>query len=65
MSLLPDDPFKQLANVKKDFNRMFAAFPLDMNFFDNIPNFNSPIQPLNNNNIYYKIQELENKIKKL
>ena len=36
MSLLPDDPFKQLANIKKDFDRMFAAFPFDMNFFDNM-----------------------------
>ena len=36
MSLLPDDPFKQLANVKKEFDRMFAAFPFDMNFFDNM-----------------------------
>ena len=36
MSLLPDDPFKQLANVRKDFDRMFAAFPFDMNFFDNM-----------------------------
>ena len=36
MSLLPDDPFKQLANIRKDFERMFAAFPFDMNFFDNI-----------------------------
>ena len=36
MSLLPDDPFKQLANIRKDFDRMFAAFPFDMNFFDNM-----------------------------
>ena len=36
MSLLPNDPFKQLANIRKDFNRMFAAFPFDMNFFDNM-----------------------------
>ena len=35
MSLLPDDPFKQLANVRKEFDRMFAAFPFDMSFFDN------------------------------
>ena len=36
MSLLPNDPFKQLANIRKDFDRMFAAFPFDMNFFDNM-----------------------------
>ena len=40
-----------------------------MNFFDNIPNFNPQITPINNpimnNNINYKIQELEQKIKKL
>ena len=36
MSLLPDDPFKHLANIRKDFDRMFAAFPFDMNFFDNM-----------------------------
>ena len=41
-----------------------------MNFFENIPNFNGPIPqnfnfPIPNNNINYKIQELENKIKKL
>ena len=46
-----------------------------MNFFDNIPNFNGPIQnpminPNNNpsilnNNINYKINELEQKIKRL
>ena len=36
MLFLPDDPFKQLANVRKEFDRMFAAFPFDMNFFDNM-----------------------------
>ena len=36
MSLLPDDPFKHLANIRKDFDRMFSAFPFDMNFFDNM-----------------------------
>ena len=36
MSLLPDDPFKQLANVRKEFDRMFSAFPFDMSFFDNM-----------------------------
>ena len=41
-----------------------------MNFFDNIPNFNGPIpqvinNPMMNNNIDYKIHELENRIKKL
>ena len=36
MSLLPDDPFKHLANVKKDFDRMFSAFPFDMSLFDNM-----------------------------
>ena len=36
MSLLPDDSFKQLANVKKDFDLMFSAFPFDMSFFDNM-----------------------------
>ena len=38
MSLLPDDPFKQLANVRKDFERMFSTshFPFDMSFFDNL-----------------------------
>lgn len=40
-----------------------------MNFYDNIPNFNpQPPQlnnPIINNNLIYKINELENKIKKL
>lgn len=41
-----------------------------MNFFDNIPNFNGPIppgmnNPIMNNNINYKINELETRIKKL
>lgn len=45
-----------------------------MNFFDNIPNFNSPIQEMNkpqmynpmvNNDINYKINELENRIRRL
>ena len=36
MSLLPNDPFKHLANVKKDFDRMFSAFPFDMSFFGNM-----------------------------
>ena len=36
MSLLPDDPFKQLANVRKDFDRLFATFPFDTRFFDNM-----------------------------
>lgn len=36
MSYLPDDAFKRLANVRKDFDRMLAAFPFDMSFFDNM-----------------------------
>ena len=40
-----------------------------MNFFDNIPNFNGPTPQMNNpminNDINYKIIELENRIKKL
>jgi len=38
MSLLPDDPFKQLANVRKEFERMFSNshFPFDMSLFDNL-----------------------------
>mgnify|MGYP003411843447 FL=1 len=36
MSLLPDDPFKQLANIRKDFDRMFSALPFDMSLFDNM-----------------------------
>lgn len=36
MSLLPDDSFKQLPNVRKDFERLFSAFPFDLSFFDNI-----------------------------
>lgn len=49
-----------------------------MNFYDNIPNFNGPIQPsqeinnpmmmnnpIMNNNLNYKINELEQRIKKL
>ena len=30
MSLLPDDPFKQLANARKEFERLFSTshFPL-------------------------------------
>ena len=36
MSLLPDDSFKQLSNVRKEFDRMFSAFPFDFSFFDNM-----------------------------
>lgn len=44
-----------------------------MNQFDNNPNFMNPnqgmnpnmINPMYNNNLYYKITELENRIKKL
>ena len=44
-----------------------------MNFYDNIPNFNPQIQGINPqminipipNNLYHKLSELENKIKKL
>ena len=45
-----------------------------MNYYDNIPNFNGPIQginnpqmynPMMNNDINYKINELENRIKRL
>lgn len=41
-----------------------------MNFYDNIPNFNGPIPPqmnhsMINNDINYKINELETRIKKL
>lgn len=41
-----------------------------MNFFENIPNFNGPLppnfnNPIMDNNINLKIQELENRIKKL
>ena len=40
-----------------------------MNFFDNIPNFNPPIQPMHNpmlnNNLEYKIHEIEQRLKKL
>lgn len=36
MSLLPDDSFKQLSNVRKEFDRMFSAFPFDLSFFDNM-----------------------------
>lgn len=38
-----------------------------MNFFDNMPNNNFPMMnpPIINNDINYKIHELENRIKKL
>jgi len=38
-----------------------------MNFFDNMPNNNFPLMnpPIINNDINYKIHELENRIKKL
>lgn len=36
MSLLPDDSFKQLSNIRKEFDRMFSTFPFDLNFFDTI-----------------------------
>ena len=36
MSLLPDDPFKQLSSVRKEIDRMFSAFPFDLSFFDNM-----------------------------
>jgi HSP20 family protein len=36
MSLLPDDSFKHLLNVRKEFDRMFSAFPFDFSYFDNM-----------------------------
>ena len=36
MSFLPDDSFKQLSNVRKEFDRMFSDFPFDLSFFDNM-----------------------------
>lgn len=36
MSLTPDDPFKYLENIRKDFDSMLSAFPFDMSFFDNM-----------------------------
>ena len=36
MSFLPDDSFKQFSNVRKEFDRMFSAFPFDLSFFDNV-----------------------------
>ena len=35
MSLLPDDSFNQLSNIRKEFDRMFSAFPFDLSFLDN------------------------------
>ena len=35
MSLLPDDSFNQLSNIRKEFDRMFSAFPFDLSFFNN------------------------------
>lgn len=31
MALTPYDPFRQLANVRKDFDRFFSNFPFDFN----------------------------------
>ena len=36
MSLLPDDSFKHLSDIRKDFERMFSTFPFDLNLFDNM-----------------------------
>ena len=36
MSLTPDDRFKNLENIKKDFDSMLSALPFDMSFFDNM-----------------------------
>ena len=42
MSLLPEDSFRHLSNVRKEFDRMFSAFPFDLSFFDNmLGNFGS------------------------
>lgn len=42
MSLIPDDPFKHLENIRKDFDSILSAFPFDMSFFDNmLGNFSS------------------------
>lgn len=42
MSLTPDDPFKHLENIRKDFDSMLAAFPFDMIFGENLlSNFES------------------------
>ena len=36
MSLLPEDSFQPLMNVRKDFEQMFAASPFDMSFFNQL-----------------------------
>ena len=36
MSLLPEDPFQPLMNVRKDIEQMFATSPLEMNFFNQL-----------------------------
>lgn len=36
MSLLPDDSFRQLSNVRKEFDQMLSAFPYNLSFFDNM-----------------------------
>ena len=38
MSLLPDDSFKQLSNIRKEFDQLFSTFPFDLSFFDNMLN---------------------------
>ena len=42
MSFLPEDSFRQLSDVRKEFDRMFSAFPFDLSFFNNMfSNFGS------------------------
>lgn len=36
MSLLPEDSFQPLMNVRKDFEQMFSASPFDMSFFNQL-----------------------------
>lgn len=36
MSLVPDDPFKQLANIRKEVERLFSEFPLAFNWENNM-----------------------------
>jgi len=35
MSLFPDDPFKQLADIRKEFDRFFSGFPFEFSWDDN------------------------------
>ncbi len=48
MTLTPYDSFKQLGNVRRDFDRLFSTFPLDFNDINNFGNIRVDVHQTEN-----------------